>query len=361
MQQLSKRQIDEYCGDMSQLFGIRECIMQEGKSKGTRALHIRNGQGLEMTVLPDKCFAVPELFFQGINIGFISKAGICAPEFFQEEGTRGFLRNFEAGFLTTCGLTYMGTPGIEEGQANGLHGVISNTPAEHIFSGIKWEKECPWIEFGGEVREAHLFGPNLKLLRKVRISTCENKMWICDSVDNHGFEKSPLMLLYHFNIGYPMLDESCLIYSNMNQIVCREAYTKEQISCCNKFQKPEEGYEEEVYFRTAEDEEEKEGFVMIHNENHCIAVLLKFFLDELPVLNQWKCPRAGDYAMGLEPGTCHVGGRIRAKAEQQLEFINAGEHKEFHLEIEFIDSRLQNEKLNAFINKTKEVKGRKEV
>ena len=30
----------------------------------------------------------------------------------------------------------MGTPGTEDGQAYGLHGVISNTPAEHVSYGV---------------------------------------------------------------------------------------------------------------------------------------------------------------------------------------------------------------------------------
>lgn len=126
MKKLSKRELEAYCGDLSQVFGIQECVLQGGKAKDTKAYVVNNGCGLEMTVLADKCFAIPRLTFQGKNVGFVSKTGICAPEFFQEEGTRGFLRNFEAGFLTTCGLTYMGTPGVEDGQANGLHGVISN-------------------------------------------------------------------------------------------------------------------------------------------------------------------------------------------------------------------------------------------
>lgn len=111
MKNLSKRELEAYCGDLSQAFGIQECVLEGGKAKGTKAYIVNNGCGLEMTVLADKCFAIPKMSFKGDNVGFISKTGICAPEFFQEEDTRGFLRNFEAGFLTTCGLTYVGTPG----------------------------------------------------------------------------------------------------------------------------------------------------------------------------------------------------------------------------------------------------------
>lgn len=348
---LTKRELEAYCGDVSQQFGIRECVLTDGKAKGTKACQVWNGKGLEMTVLPDKCFAVPEMRFQGINVGFISKAGICAPEFYQEEGTRGFLRNFEAGFLTTCGLTYMGTPGVEDGQANGLHGVISNTPAEHKHAGVDWDGDTAWITFGGHAREGYLFGPNLAIHRNFRVSTEENKIWIHDIVENKGFEESPLMILYHFNLGYPMLDESCRIYSNMDQIAFRDDTAKKGKDNINVFQKPTIGFEEEVYFRTTKNPEETQGFAVVHNENLKKAVALKFNPRELPVLNQWKSPRSGDYALGLEPGTAHVGGRIRAKEEGILQYIGAGEKREFELEVEFIDCVTENEKLNAFINK----------
>ena len=106
-----------------------------------------------------------------------------------------------------------------------------------------------------------------------------------------------------------------------------------------------------MYFRTTKNPEETQGFAVVHNENLKKAVALKFNPRELPVLNQWKSPRSGDYALGLEPGTAHVGGRIRAKEEGILQYIGAGEKREFELEVEFIDCVTENEKLNAFINK----------
>lgn len=349
MRKLSKRDMEAYCGDVSQLFYIRRCRLEEGKSKGTEALQIRNGQGLSMLVLPDKCFAIPELTFQGINVGFISKTGICGPQFYQEEGTRGFLRTFEAGFLTTCGLTYMGTPGVEDGQANGLHGIISNTPAEYVSHGVYWEDGEAVIRFGGQAREGHLFGPNMRIIREFQVSTTENKLWIRDRVENLAFERTPLMLLYHFNIGYPMLDESCLLYTNFGEIGSRDGLPKEKAEKSNIFQKPEAGFEEEVYFRTMK-EHVKEGFAMLHNPELEKAVVLKFDPEQLPILNEWKSPRAGDYALGLEPGTAHVGGRIRAEKEGSLQYLEAGESRLFEIEVEFIDCTTQDEKRKAFIN-----------
>ena len=348
MKQLSKREIESYCGDQAQLFHIRACTLEEGKSKNMKAYQVDNGMGLEFLVLPDKSFAIPQLKFQGVNVGFICKAGISAPEFYQEEGTRGFLRNFEAGFLTTCGLTYMGTPGVEDGQANGLHGIISNTPAEHTYSRIEWEDDEAFITFGGESREAHLFGPNMVIDRQFKISTTENKILIHDVVTNKAFEDSPLMLLYHFNMGYPMLDGCSKTYSNMEQIGSRDGLSQEVCDNIDNFQEPTVGFEEEVFFRTTKEDTDK-GYVVLHNPELEKAVVIKFDPKHLPILNQWKSPRAGDYALGLEPGTAHVGGRIRAKEEGILRYLGAGQSEVFDLEIEFIDCKTENEKLLAFI------------
>ena len=349
MKNLSKRELEAYCGDLSQAFGIQECVLEGGKAKGTKAYIVNNGCGLEMTVLADKCFAIPKMSFKGDNVGFISKTGICAPEFFQEEGTRGFLRNFEAGFLTTCGLTYVGTPGVEDGQPNGLHGVISNTPIEHASSIVEWDGDKAWLVLNGHAREGYLFGPNLEIRRDIRMNTKENKLWIHDEVENHGFDTQPLMLLYHFNMGYPMLDGSCKVYTNYDKIVPRDPHSAEGMEDCEQFLDPIDGYEEKVYFRSVSDESVKKGYVLLHNENLQKAVLIHLDPEALPVLNQWNSPRSGDYALGLEPGTAHVGGRIRAKEDGSLKYIEPGEVKTFDIEVEFIDCTTENEKLSAFI------------
>lgn len=208
---MKKRELESYCGDVSQIFGVQPCILDNGRDKGTRAYLVDNGAGITCTILRDKCFAIPSLKFKGLNIGFLCKNGISSPEFFQEEGTRGFLRNFEGGFLTTCGLTYFGTPTVREGQPYGLHGVISNTPMENASAEVLWKGDDACIEVRGQAREGYLFGPNLVIRKKIEIPVGGNLIRMHDTVENKGFEKEILMLLYHFNYGYPFLDESCSI------------------------------------------------------------------------------------------------------------------------------------------------------
>lgn len=201
---LNKRQMLRYVGDFSQLFGIKEYTLSEGKAGGVKAFDVKNGSGLEFTVLADRCLDIAGLSFKGINCSYISKTGIVAPEYYNENGP-GFLRSFHAGFLTTCGLRNVGVPCEENGETFSLHGRISNTPGEELCALTEWIDDVPVLSISGKMREARLFGENLILERKITCKYGENKITIRNSVENLGFKREALMLLFHFNLGYPSM------------------------------------------------------------------------------------------------------------------------------------------------------------
>jgi len=73
-----------YVGDVSQLLGIKEYILVDGKAKGVRAYDVKNGSGLEFTILADRCLDIAGLSFKGNNCSYIAKAGVVAPEYYDE-------------------------------------------------------------------------------------------------------------------------------------------------------------------------------------------------------------------------------------------------------------------------------------
>lgn len=336
---IEKRELEKYCGDTSQIYCLQRCTLEEGRAKGTQAILADNGSGLEMMLLPDKCFGIPKLKYRGVNIGFMCKNGISAPEFYQEEGTRGFLRNFEAGFLTTCGLTYFGSPCEVEGQKYGLHGTISNTPMERVNTIVEWNENRASLKISGDAREGYLFGPNLLLHKEITIPVGENVIRMHDTIENKGFEKSSLMILYHFNYGYPFLTENVQIYTNYDQIMARDERSKSELADINKFSKPIEGYEEVVAYRIMSDREKKRAYTFVYNPELEIGIQMTLNPEQLPILNQWKSPRAGDYVLGMEPGTGHVGGYLNTKRDGLLMYIEPGEQKEIDITIEFLSGK----------------------
>ena len=103
-----------YYGHESQLFGVEEYRLTGGKGDGMRLLQVRNGKGLDFTVSADRCADISRLHFRGENCGFFSANGYVAPAYYDDKEA-GWLKNFTAGFLTTCGLLAVGSPCTDEG------------------------------------------------------------------------------------------------------------------------------------------------------------------------------------------------------------------------------------------------------
>lgn len=334
---LGKRELQSYIGDYFQVMGIKDYVFNSGKAKGVRAFDIKNGKCLEMTVLADKCMDIPYLSYKGVNIGFASKTGICAPEFYAEDKLKGFLKCFNAGFLTTCGLTYMGSACEDEGQELGLHGPIANVPAENVGADMRWQDDTAHMTVSGTMREACVFGEYLTLERKLSMNSAENKITLHDRIENRGQRVEPLMLLYHINFGYPMLNSCTKVYTNMDKITPRDETARKGIDTANDFSAPVVDYDEQVFLHTMSDSSCREASALVHNRELGLAVELRFDPTALPWLNHWKCPRAGDYALGLEPGTCNVSGRAKAKQDNILKYIRPGEILDFDIEVIILD------------------------
>src|SRR6185312_8992267 len=99
----------------------------------------------------------------------------------------GWLWSFFGGLLTTCGLTQVGSPNEDEGEALGLHGRIANVPAEEVRWGSAWEGDELTFWIAGTMREARLFGPDMRLHRRISTRLGSRTLRIENTVENAGF------------------------------------------------------------------------------------------------------------------------------------------------------------------------------
>ena len=99
---------------------------------------------------------------------------------------------------------------------------IANTPMENVCTNVEWKEDQAYLKISGDAREGYLFGPNLLLHKEITIPVGENIIEMHDTIENKGFEKSPLMILYHFNYGYPFLTENAQIYTNYDKVTARD-------------------------------------------------------------------------------------------------------------------------------------------
>lgn len=74
-----------------------------------------------------------------------------------------------------------------------------------------------WAE--GVIQHSAVFGEDLHLIRRIEADVGENAIRIADRVVNHGFHRTPHMYFYHFNVGYPLLDEGSRLVAPIKSVV----------------------------------------------------------------------------------------------------------------------------------------------
>jgi len=326
-------------GNLNSLFGITDYVLNDGPGKGVRIFDVRNGNGLELHIAADRGLDIPQLSFHGINMGFCSKVGMRHPSFYAEDGVRGFLKQFNAGMLTTCGITYAGSPGEDEGRKLGLHGPYDNTPAQGVAAYQACNGDEILLKVAGSVKETCVFEEHMRLDRVITVSTECNQIAIHDTVTNLGFADTPLMLVYHVNFGYPMLDEGAEVYTNAASIIPRDGIAAKGLHQSDAIEQPTIGREEECFMHS--DFAGPQASAMLYNKKLGIAGIVSFDAEAFPILCQWKCMRAGDYALGLEPTMAGVENRSVARKEGRLTMLKPGETKAFDIRLRFIDDKEQ--------------------
>ena len=305
-----------YVGHASQLCGVEEVRLIGGKGDGMRLLQLRNAAGLEMTVCADRCADISRLIFKGDNMGYFSANGYVAPAYYDDKGN-GWLKGFTAGFLTTCGLTAVGSPCTDEGEDLPLHGTIGNTPCERIW----WDEDAENIYIHAIINDSGIFARKLMLKRTIQVSKAESKFTISDTVENQGDQASPVMILYHMNMGYPLLSENSVVEIPSVSVTPRNDHAAEDLDTWHKMLLPTPGFEEQCYFHSFE----SEGKASIYNPDIKKGLTISFDATELNYFTEWKMMGYRDYVLGLEPGNCHPDGRDVMRKEGKLKFLAPGE------------------------------------
>lgn len=325
--------MNPYVGHPLQIRGAEEHTLRGGKGEGMRLLEIRNGLGLSLTVSCDRAADISRLSYRGINVGYFSPCGYVAPSYYVKEGN-GFLKSFTAGFFTTCGLTTVGTPTQDDGEDCPLHGTIANMPAERC----QWEETDKGLTVTATVRDASLFDRQLVLYRRYDISYAENSVTLSDCIVNEGGSTSPIMLLYHCNMGYPILTETSEVVIPHTAIRPRNERAAEGIDEALIMEKPQRGFEEQCYYY---DIAGKDGWgsVGIYNPDAGIGTAIRFDQSTLDYFTEWKMMGEKEYVLGLEPGNCSPDGRSVHRARGELKFLEPGKEYKTKLIFSFFDNK----------------------
>lgn len=277
---------------MSTLCGAERMQYSSGKAKGTDVIHVFNGK-LDFYITVDRAMDIFRLSYCGTNISYISKNGLVNPHL-AGSSSYPFLSSFEGGFLYTCGLDNIGAASENFGKDCVQHGSLSSIPADGINIQTFWQGDEYFIEVSGKMSYSALFGSKLSLSRTIRVKYLGNQVEVIDQVANEGFAKDSYLIMYHTNIGYPLLNENAWLTLDSN--IC-DGIGKVDTQKCRQFLEPHPGIAEECFMHTLNPGTGIKA--SINNGN--LRLDLIFDATQQPFLLEWKSMASGDYVLGLEP------------------------------------------------------------
>jgi len=346
-EQYTKKELCKRVGDMSQIASVRESILTAGKSNGVKALDVKNA-GINFTVLPSRGMDIAQASYNGTPLSFISRTGIVSPAYYEADGF-GFLKSFTAGLLTTCGLSSMGMPSIDEGESYGLHGRISNIPAQDVSVYQEWENDEFVMKIRGKVREGETLGKGLCLTREITTKLGSASMSVRDYIENETFASLPLMMIYHINFGFPIVGKDTVFYAPKANVSPRDADAKAGLSNYDRFENPYNA-KEQMFFHDFENKT-SDITACLFNEKLKLGVYVTYDPTQLNYFGEWKMMGQGDYVVAFEPGTWLPLGRAEARKRNELKYIEPGEKMAFGFELGVIESEEQLSRIQSKISK----------
>ena len=109
-------------------------------------------------------------------------------------------------------------------------------------------------------------------------------------------------MLYHVNVGYPIVDAGARIAGKFVESRPRTPWAKHEMAKMLKVEPPKDNAEETCYFHMT-----KDGKMSVENprlgKRFTVASSLRKFV-------QWKSRASGDFVVGLEPCTSWLDGEL---------------------------------------------------
>lgn len=350
-QTLSRRQLAERTGLLSQVAGVRLTTLSDGIERGIRMLEFRTGSGLRFTVLVDRAMDIADCDYKGLGIAWNSPTGFRNPALHEYEGENGlaWARSF-SGLLVTCGLDHILAP--EEVPANhfnypgkttirhSLHGRIGNIPARLSGYGEAWDGDRCVLWAEGVIHQAAVFGENLQLVRRIEADVGGSEIRVRDRVINQGFMPTPHMLFYHINVSYPVLDGGSRYLAPIRDVVWASHAGEEfrrQGAGYRAALPPQRQFREQVWQHELAADTHGNVPVAIVNDRLVLGLEVITSQQQLPCAYVWQNYQAGQYALGIEPSTNHVLGENFARERGEMIWLEHGDERSYDATFRVLD------------------------
>ncbi|MDR6692465.1 hypothetical protein J2X55_003410 [Microbacterium sp. 1154] len=327
MGELYGRSIDDArrrVGSSAALAAVEASVRTNGPDAGTRRLRLIAGD-LDVELLPDRGLDLGQVRHRGVPLAWVSPTGWPRP------GASGFGGAFGGGLVTTCGLLSFGPPSVDAEGEHPQHGRYSVLSA----SVVRAEATQDAVVVEAVIVEASVLGAHLELRRSVRLPLGEGRIELRDEIVNRGSRAVEPMVLYHVNLGWPLVDAGTELRSPADRVLPRDAAAEAGLSSWAEFPEASAHYPEQVFAHELPTDRRVSAEVIAPSG---LGIRISFDTARLPGMFQWRVAQDDGVVLGVEPATAAtILGRADARERGLLRPLAPGASWELGLDIDVIE------------------------
>ncbi|MGI9469886.1 MAG: aldose 1-epimerase family protein [Rubripirellula sp.] len=313
---------------------------------------------IRVMILPTRGMSIWRMESGGVRFGWQSPVyGPVHPSqvpVFDPSGI-GWLEGFDE-LLVRCGLESNGAPehDVQGNLVYPLHGRVGNLPADALS--IEYDEASGRLEVIGEVLESRLFIKRLRMRSRIRFTAGSAEVAILDDVTNELSAPASLQLLYHINVGAPLLAEGATLEAPVESLAPKDALSASEIDSWNEYGPPQEGYAERVYFARLRSDESNSTTAMLRSPDGTKGLGVSFHTNGLPRFVLWKNTAAENdgYVTGIEPATNYPNHRSFEEKQGRVVELAGGETASFRVTLLPLTSA---EQVNEVSQQIKDLQG----
>lgn len=310
--------------------------LRGGRRDGVDVVQIDNG-ALKFTVVPTRGMALWRAWLGDFELGWQSPVkGPVHPKFVpvDEASGIGWLNGFDE-LLCRCGLEFNGAPewGEDGRLKHTLHGKIANTPA-HLVE-LTVDESAGTISLRGVVDEARLFGNNLRLESTYVTRFGAASLELTDRIANIGSTPADLQLLYHINVGRPLLSPGATVHAAVKTLVPRTHAAAEGLAGWQTYVAGKPAAPEHVFFLELLGDARGRTQALLQSAHGERGLTLDFSTREFPYFALWKnqIPDGDGYVTGLEPCINFPNPKSFEKQHGRVAILAPGEARSFTIRL----------------------------
>jgi hypothetical protein len=316
--------------------GVDWSAWPDGKSMGMSCLTIHTGT-MQTVILPWRGMGIWKSRVQDIEFGWQSPVrGPVHPALVPigDPSGIGWLEGFDE-LLVRCGLLSNGAPEFDDaGRVRyPVHGRIANLPCHELY--IEAQPQLGFVDVVGKVIESRFLVYALELETRYRFYPGRNTIEIQDTVTNPLTTPGSMQLLYHINLGQPVLQAGSRIVAALDRLAPRDDRASQGVATWNRCEAPQPGFREQVYYSTPMVDENDWAEALLTNHDASLGYSVQFDARTLPCLNFWKNTAGVEdgYVLGIEPASGFPNTKSFEERQGRVVKLQGGESRTFRLKL----------------------------